>query len=111
MNAADGTPSTDGDGVWQATSAYRLAKPRVQGAVSTADRWYLHSTGGGETGPGHLQAAVPAGTGNTGVLTTDSAEHDVAIGVEDLSYWPGRDQLWTVTEHATKRIVYSTPRP
>lgn len=111
MNDADGTPAAGGDGVWRATSAYRLAKPRVQGALSTADRWYLHSTGGGETGPGHLQAAVHTGTGSTGVLATDGADHDVAIGVEDLSYWPGRDQLWTVTEHAGKRIVYATSRP
>lgn len=111
MNGDTGWPLVDGDGVWRATSAYRLPKPRVQGAVSTADRWYLDSTGGGRTGPGHLQAAVPAGTGATGVLTTDSAEYDVAIGVEDLSYWPGRDQLWTVTEHDTMRIIYATSRP
>lgn len=111
MDGDAGTPILDANGTWRATSAYRLAKPRVQGAVSTSDRWYLNSTGGGETGPGHLQAAVPSGPGATGVLTTDSAEHDVAIGVEDLSYWPGRDQLWTVTEHLTKRIVWATSRP
>jgi hypothetical protein len=111
MNGETGLPVTGGDGGWHATSAYRLPKPRVQGAVSTEDRWYLHSTGGGTTGPGHLQAAVPGGPGATGVLGTDSADHSVAIGVEDLSYWPGRDQLWTVTEHDTQRIVYATPRP
>lgn len=109
MDGATGLPLTDGDGWWRATSAYRLPKPRVQGAVSTSDRWYLHSTGGGTTGPGHLQAAVSGG--NTGVLTTDSAEHDVAIGVEDLSFWPGRNQLWTVTEHDGQRIMYATSRP
>ncbi|MEO6084422.1 MAG: hypothetical protein ABIQ18_15080 [Umezawaea sp.] len=103
-----GAPITDGLGNWLATDAYRLPKPRVQGAVSTAGRWYLNSTGGGTTGPGHLQAAV---AGSPGVLTTDSIEYDVAIGVEDLSYWPGRDQLWTVTEHDKQRIIYATSRP
>lgn len=110
LDGATGLPREDGDGAWRATGAHRLPKPRVQGAVSTADRWYLHSTGGGTTGPGHLQAAVSGG-GATGVLTTDSAEHDVAVGVEDLSYWPGRDQLWTVTEHDGQRIIYATARP
>ncbi|HWM07401.1 MAG TPA: hypothetical protein VNP92_34140, partial [Actinophytocola sp.] len=109
LNGDTGEPVLDG-GQWRATSAYRLPKPRVQGGVSTGDRWYLNSTGGGTTGPGHLQAAV-SGAGATGVLTTDGDEHDVAIGVEDLSYWPSRDQLWTVTEHDTKRIIYATGRP
>ncbi|MFT7841048.1 hypothetical protein Q5530_33350 [Saccharothrix sp. BKS2] len=108
LNFVDGTPLTDGNGLWRARSADRLPKPRVQGAVSFANRWYLHSTGGGTTGPGHLQAAVRSGIG---VLATDGAEHDVAIGVEDLSYWSSRNQLWTVTEHDGKRIVYATPRP
>lgn len=109
LNGDTGKPLVEGDGWWRPTSAYRLPKPRVQGALSTSDRWYLNSTGGGKTGPGHLQAAVASGT--TDVMTPDSKEHDVAIGVEDLSFWPGRNELWTVTEHDGKRIIYSTPLP
>ncbi|MER6990788.1 hypothetical protein ABT337_29445 [Saccharopolyspora hirsuta] len=106
LDAATGLPKLDSDGMWRATAAHRLPKPRVQGALSTDGRWYLSSTGGGTTGPGHLQAAT-----GSGVLTTDGPEHDVAIGVEDLSFWPGQNDLWTVTEHPGKRIMYSTTLP
>jgi hypothetical protein len=106
LNGTTGAPITDSFGRWSASDAHRLSKPRVQGAVSTGGRWYLNSTGGGTTGPGHLQAAT-----GSGVLTASGQERDVAVGVEDLSYWPGRDQLWTVTEHHGQRIVYSTSRP
>lgn len=109
LDGGTGLPQVGTDGAWKATSAYRLPKPRVQGAVSTVGRWYLNSTGGGTTGPGHLQAAVSGGS--TGVLATDSTEWDVAIGIEDLSYWPGHGELWTVTEHVGKRIMYGTSRP
>lgn len=106
LEATTGWPALSSDGRWHATSAYRLPKPRVQGALSLDGRWYLNSTGGGTTGPGHLQAALPSGSG-TGVLTADGTEYDVAIGVEDLSYWRSTHELWTVTEHKDKRIIYS----
>jgi len=109
LNGDTGLPAL-ADGLWKASHAYRLPKPRVQGVVPVDNRWYIHSTGGGTTGPGHLQAAVPTG-GNPGVLATDGEDHDVAVGVEDLSYWPGRGHLWTVTEHDTQRIMYATSRP
>jgi len=32
------------------------------------------------------------------------------MGPEDLSYWPGRDVIWTVTEHAGQRMLYGVPR-
>ncbi|MGH3625080.1 MAG: hypothetical protein ACRDQ5_25385, partial [Sciscionella sp.] len=67
------------------------------------------STGGGEGAPGHLQAAKANKTG-AGVLTTDGNERDVAGGVEDLSYWPGRNELWTVTEYPGDRVLYALPR-
>ncbi|MDA3627820.1 hypothetical protein OU415_20460 [Saccharopolyspora sp. WRP15-2] len=106
LDGNSGLPQLDSHGMWRAATAHRLPKPRVQGALSTGGSWYLSSTGGGTTGPGHLQAA----TGD-GVLQPSGTEYDVAIGVEDLSYWPGRDELWTVTEHDTQRIMYSTPLP
>ena len=31
------------------------------------------------------------------------------IGPEDLSFWPGRNEVWTVTEHAGKRMLYGVP--
>jgi hypothetical protein len=29
------------------------------------------------------------------------------IGPEDLSYWAGRDQLWSLTEYVNGRYVYA----
>lgn len=101
MDGDTGLPAL-ADGRWKASHAYRLPKPRVQGVVPVDNRWYVHSTGGGTTGPGHLQAAVPTG-GSPGVPATD--------GEEDLSSSPGRGHLWTVTEHDTQRIMYATSRP
>lgn len=110
MNGDNGKPKTGGDGEWQAESAYRLPKQYVQGATSFDGRWYLSSTGGGANAHGHLQAAKPGTTG-TGVLHEDGPERDVATGVvEDLSFWHGRDELWTVTEAAGNRKLYALPR-
>ncbi|MEV0086691.1 hypothetical protein [Saccharopolyspora sp. NPDC050642] len=110
LDGATGLPSPDGDGIWRAKSALRLPKPRVQGATATDGRWYLSSTGGGTTGPGHFQAALPDKATGAGVLTVDGPDREVAIGVEDLSYWPGKNEVWTVTEHPGKRVLYSVPR-
>lgn len=109
MDGDTGLPRTGADGRWRAATAYRLPKSHVQGATSVDGRWFLSSTGGGPEGAGHLQAARADGTG-TGVLTVDAPERDVAAGVEDLSYWPGTDELWTVTEHPGSRILYSLRR-
>lgn len=32
------------------------------------------------------------------------------IGPEDLSYWPSRDELWSVSEHPRRRYVYAMRR-
>lgn len=34
----------------------------------------------------------------------------LAIGPEDLTYWPQRDQLWSCSEYPGKRYVYAMPR-
>lgn len=109
LDGATGQPATGPDGNWRATNTYRLPKSHVQGATSTDGRWYLSSTGEGPDGPSHLQAAV-AGRPGTGVLTADGPERDAAAGVEDLSYWPGNDELWTVTEYPRSRILFSLRR-
>ena len=103
MDSDTGRPQTGPGGYWYASNAYRLPKSNVQGATSTDGRWYLSSTGGGEGAHGHLQAAKANKTG-AGVLTTDGNERNVAGGVEDLSYWPGRNELWTVTEYPDDRV-------
>ncbi len=92
------------DGHLRATEAYRLPVHNVQGAVSAAGTYYL-SRSRGEATHGQLIPATP----NGGTLEAGTARR-AGIGPEDLSYWPGRDELWTVTEHAGRRMLYGVPR-
>jgi hypothetical protein len=31
------------------------------------------------------------------------------MGPEDLSYWPSRDELWSLSEHPHRRWVFAMP--
>jgi hypothetical protein len=108
LNSETGLPSLSGDGNWHADKAFRLPVPNVQGAVSYDGRWYLSKTGGGEDGNATLVEAKGSDA-DSGVLTSDG-RRKAAIGTEDLSYWPGRNEIWTVTEHPGKRVIYGVPR-
>jgi len=92
------------DGHLRATEAYRLPVHNVQGAVSAAGTYYL-SRSRGEATHGQLIPATP----NGGTLEAGTARR-AGIGPEDLSYWPGRNEIWTVTEHAGRRMLYGVPR-
>ena len=76
----------------------------VQGAVSAAGAYYLSRSRGEDT-HGQLIPATP----DAGTLKPGTARR-AGIGPEDLSYWPGRDEIWTVTEHAGRRMLYGVPR-
>ena len=108
LNSATGLPTISGDGKWHAGKAYRLPVPNVQGAVSYEGRWYLSKTGGGENGNATLVEAEDFDA-DPGVLKVKD-QRKAAIGTEDLSYWPGRNEIWTVTEHPGKRVLYGVPR-
>jgi hypothetical protein len=100
------------DGRVFAADAYRLPDEvigtsggtQIQGAVSYDDTWYLSRSRGKSRG-GQLIVAKPDG-GELRVTDTRAA----GIGPEDLSFWPAHDELWTVTEHAPKRMLYGVPR-
>jgi hypothetical protein len=104
LERASGLPRTGGSGTWRAERAFRLPVQHVQGAVSYENRWYLSRTGGGPNGNATLVMASESET-QPGVLEVRE-QRKAAIGTEDLSYWPGRDELWTVTEHPGKRALY-----
>jgi hypothetical protein len=104
LDSGTGQLVRSSDGKIHATAAYRLPAPFVQGASSYGGKWYLSRTGGGTTGMASLLEAAPGG----GVLTTTKTRW-AGIGAEDLSIWPGRSEVWTVTEHAGKRVVYACP--
>ena len=92
------------DGLVHAAEVQRLPVHNVQGAVSNGGTWYLSRSRGSTTG-GQL---IPATPGADGSLKAGAAR-PAGIGPEDLSYWPGRDEIWTVTEHAGRRMLYGVP--
>ena len=92
------------DGLVHAAEVQRLPVHNVQGAVSNGGTWYL-SRSRGSTTAGQL---IPATPGADGSLKAGAAR-PAGIGPEDLSYWPGRDEIWTVTEHAGRRMLYGVP--
>jgi hypothetical protein len=99
-----------GDGLVHASAAYRLARNQIQGAVSYDGTWYLsRSTGRDDDGnwrPGELIVARPDAQRTLQATETRKA----GVGPEDLSFWPARNELWTVTEHAGQRMLYGVPR-
>ncbi|WP_436525316.1 hypothetical protein [Actinoplanes sp. HUAS TT8] len=94
----------DSDGKVRATAVNRLPARYIQGATSYNGTWYLSQTGGGDTGTAQL---LEAGS-SAGLLTVTKARW-AGIGSEDLSVWPSKKEVWTVTEHAGKRFVYTCP--
>ncbi len=73
----------------------------MQGATVVRGTYYLSTSRGGKT-PGTLWVRPPGEEVREyrGVL---------AIGPEDLTYWPQRDELWNCSEYVQKRYVYSMP--
>ena len=95
------------DGLVHAREAHRLAANQIQGAVSYGGTWYLsRSNGSTQNGQLIVAAADAAPTGSLRATETRRA----GIGPEDLSFWPARNELWTVTEHAGRRMLYGVPR-
>ena len=77
---------------------YEQQVERMQGATLVGETWVVTSSMG-EGNPGDLWVGTP-GTyvRHRGVLPT---------GPEDITYWPQRKQLWSVTEWPGRRWVYA----
>lgn len=94
------------EGLWKADAVYRLPISNIQGAVSYNNTWYLSRSQGASNG--FLYVTKPIAT-TTGILEIGTT-HYAAVGLEDLAHWPKPDGspggLWTVTEHAEKRLLY-----
>lgn len=74
------------------------AVPRMQGAVVARGTWVVTASTG-EGNPGDLW------TGRPGELERHRAV--LPTGPEDITWWPQRDQLWTLTEWPGRRWVYA----
>jgi hypothetical protein len=94
------------DGNVHGIEAHRLPVHNVQGALSFGGTWYL-SRSRGTASNGELIAATPSAN-PAGELRV-AGRRPAGIGPEDLSYWPGRNEIWTVTEHAGRRMLYGVP--
>lgn len=71
---------------------------RMQGTCQAGDRWFVTASAG-EGNPGALWVGAPGRwRKHAGVLAT---------GAEDVTYWPERHQLWTLTEWPHRRWVYA----
>ncbi|MBA2716329.1 MAG: hypothetical protein H0U51_04635 [Propionibacteriales bacterium] len=74
---------------------------RMQGAVAMNGRHYL-ATSNGRWRRGNLWTTKPGeGPQDQGSV--------LAVGPEDLAYWPQRDELWNLSEHPLRRYVYALP--
>jgi hypothetical protein len=70
----------------------------MQGAAVIGDRWFVSASRGDKHG-GDLW------TGEPGAMTRHP--NVLPPGPEDLAAWPGRDQLWSVTEFPGKRWLFT----
>jgi len=92
------------------TDAAGLAHPRsvhpggvegMQGVAVVDGRWYL-ATSAGRFLRGSMHVGEP------GALRR--RPRVLPVGVEDLSHWPSRDELWTLTEYPGRRCVLAMDR-
>jgi len=73
----------------------------MQGAT-VVDGTYYVTVSRGRHRLGHLYVGAP------GALTP--YRWTLPAGPEDISYWPSRDQLWSLSEHPGRRYVYAMDR-
>ncbi len=73
----------------------------MQGVAVVNDRYYVTASRGGNRN-GHVYVGQP------GDLT---AHREVLPpGPEDITYWPSRDQLWSLSEYPGRRFVFAMDR-
>ena len=73
----------------------------MQGAALVRGTYYISTSRGGSK-PGTLWVRRPGGD-------TEPHQGVLAVGPEDLTYWPQRDSLWSCCEYPGKRYVYEMP--
>ncbi|NYD42836.1 hypothetical protein [Nocardioides panaciterrulae] len=95
-------PATDAGGVAAPLAVEDLGVKGVQGVACLGGRTFLSVSHGTRT-PGSLYAGTPG--------SFRSHRWASPMGPEDLSAWPSRDQLWTVTEHPRRRWLVALRPP
>jgi hypothetical protein len=73
----------------------------MQGAAEVDGRWYV-TTSAGPYWRGSLYVGEPG--------SLRRRRWVLPVGVEDVTYWPSRDELWSQTEHPGRRFVFTMDR-
>ncbi|MEV7045060.1 peptidoglycan-binding protein [Amycolatopsis sp. NPDC051061] len=101
LNAADHTLAASADGLVHGIEAYETGILKTQGTASVRGRYYAstsYSTSGAHYGSLYSYTARQSVAKYENVLQPYP---------EDLSYWPGRDELWSLSEDPGSRVVYA----
>ncbi|MGI8435197.1 MAG: hypothetical protein ACR2LE_10760 [Nocardioidaceae bacterium] len=95
-------PTADGSLADGAALELREGLPHSQGVLRIGDSWYV-STSRGRFRRGGMRELEESGGWR---------EHaaSLAVGCEDLAYWPQRDEIWSCSEYPGHRFVYAMPR-
>jgi hypothetical protein len=91
----------DADGASHPSELLDGGVERMQGAAVVDGTWFV-TTSRGRFRRGSLWVGRP------GELVEH--RHQLPIGPEDITYWPQRDQLWSLSEYPGRRYVYAMPR-
>jgi hypothetical protein len=73
----------------------------MQGAAVVNGRWYV-TTSAGPYRRGSLYVGRPGDFRRRGRV--------LPVGVEDIAYWPSRDELWSLSEYPGRRYVFAMDR-
>jgi murein L,D-transpeptidase YcbB/YkuD len=101
LNEADFTLATTQDGLAHGTEAYETGILRAQGMASVRGRFYASTSY--STSSAHY-GSLSSYTGSQSVVRYENVLQPYP---EDLSYWPDKDQLWSLSEDPGTRVVYA----
>jgi hypothetical protein len=75
--------------------------PHMQGAASVDGTWFV-TVSRGRYRQGSLWVGRPG--------RLRELRHQLPVGPEDITYWPERDELWSLSEYPRARYVFAMPR-
>ena len=101
IDARSGLLRTDEQGTSRPLLLDERGVGHMQGAAVVDGRWYV-TTSAGRYGLGSVWSGTPG----------DLRRHRFALpaGPEDLTYWPSRDELWSLSEYPRHRYVFAMDR-
>ena len=92
---------TDESGISRPLTVHESGVNHTQGAVLAAGHCYL-STSHGRFMLGSIWSGTPG--------RLQRHRFAMPVGPEDLTYWPSRDELWSLSEHPGHRYVFAMSR-